>query len=200
MTAATAGAYPASFSVDAPERVANWRPLVHWLLAIPHFAVLYALNLIAEIAGLVSWFVILFTGKDIEGLQGVRMMYLRYSTRTALYAGFMVEEYPPFAFSTTGADPGDVPRVRVDITPQLEGRNRVTTFFRLILAIPHLLAIAVLGIGMFVCFVLAFFAVLFTGRWPAGLQEFVLKVMRWVLRFQAYLMLLTDEYPPFSLD
>jgi hypothetical protein len=200
MTVATADAYPASLTLDAPERVANWRPLVHWLLAIPHWIVLYVLNIIAELAALVSWLVIVITGKDVEGLQGVRIMYLRYSTRTAAYAGFLVEEYPPFAFATTGDDPGDVPRLRVDLAPQLEGRNRLTTFFRLILAIPHFVVFALLGLAMLICFLLAFFAVLFTGRWPDGLREFVVKVMRYGLRFQSYTMLLNDDYPPLSLD
>lgn len=198
--AATGGAYPASFTFDAPERVANWRPLVHWILVIPHAVVLYVLNLVAEVAALVSWLVIIITGKDVEGLQGVRVMYLRSMTRVATYAGFLVEEYPPFTYATTGADPGDVPRVRVDLAPQLEGRNRVTTFFRILLVIPHVVVLALLGIGAAVCFVIAFFAVLFTGRWPGGLRDFVVKVLRWSLRLQAYTMLLTDEYPPFSLD
>jgi hypothetical protein len=42
--------------------------------------------------------------------------------------------------------------------------------------------------------------VLFTGRWPDGLRDFVIKVMRWGVRVQAYFLLLTDEYPPFALD
>jgi hypothetical protein len=200
MTAATGGAYPATLTLDAPERVANWRPLVHWILVIPHAVVLYVLNLVAEVAAVLSWFAILFTGKDVEGLQGVRVMHQRYMIRAYAYAGFLVEEYPPFAFATTGDDPGDVPRLRVDIAPQLEGRNRLTTFFRILLVIPHVVVLALLAIGAAVCFVIAFFAVLFTGRWPAGLRDFVVKVFRWSLRLQAYMMLLTDEYPPFSLD
>jgi hypothetical protein len=47
---------------------------------------------------------------------------------------------------------------------------------------------------------IALFAVLFTGRWPAGLRHFTLGVLRWWLRVEAYLLLLTDEYPPFTLD
>ena len=60
--------------------------------------------------------------------------------------------------------------------------------------------LALLGIAVFVVGVIAVFAVLFTGRWPDGLRGFVLGVGRWWLRFQAYLLLLTDEYPPFTLD
>jgi hypothetical protein len=51
-----------------------------------------------------------------------------------------------------------------------------------------------------VALVIAFFAVLFTGRWPEGLRSFVVGVMRWGTRVNAYLLLLTDKYPPFSLD
>ena len=55
--------YPATFTFDPPEKVANWRPLVNWLLAIPHFVVLYVLNIVSEVIGFVSWFIILFTGE-----------------------------------------------------------------------------------------------------------------------------------------
>ena len=200
MTAASGTAYPASLTIDSPEKIANWRPLVHWLLAIPHMVVLYFLNLLAELMAVLSWFSIVFTGKDNEGLQGLRVMHLRYTVRTYAYMGFLVEDYPPFTFQTTGADPGDMPRVRVDVAPQLEDRDRVTTFFRLFMVIPHLLVLAVLGLAAFVCIVVAFFAVLFTGSWPDGLRTFVVNVFGWSIRVQAYFMLLTDEYPPFTLE
>ena len=66
--------------------------------------------------------------------------------------------------------------------------------------IPQIIVLAALGIALFFVGVIAFFAVLFTGRWPAGMREFVLGVGRWWLRVEAYLVLLTDEYPPFTLS
>lgn len=183
-----------------PEKVANWRPLVHWLLAIPHWIVLYVLNIVSQVIALISWFVILFTGALPEGLANFQAMFIRYYVRVVLYAGFMREEYPPFTFATAPADPGDDPRVRVDVVPQLAERNRPTTAFRIILAIPHLIVLSILGIALYVVAVVAFFAVLFTGRWPEGLRDFALGVGRWYVRFEAYFLLLTDEYPPFSLD
>lgn len=173
---------------------------MHWLLAIPHAVVLYALGIVSEVIALISWFAIVFTGRLPEGLANVQVMYLRYSLRVATYYGFLREEYPPFSFATTPADPGDDPRVRVDLVPKLEDRNRLTVAFRLILAIPHLLVLALLGVALFVVGVIAFFAVLFTGRWPAGLRDFALGVGRWWLRANAYFLLLTDEYPPFELS
>ena len=193
-------AYPATLTFDPPEKVANWRPLVNWLLAIPHFVVLYALNAVSEALGVVSWFVILFTGALPEGLANFQVMIMRYSVRTYAYAVFLKEEYPPFTFAMTPTDPGDDPRVGVDITPQLVNRNRLTVAFRIILAIPQIIVVAVLTFVSLVAVVIAFFAVLFTGKWPNGLRDFVIKVMRWGLRVQAYFLLLTDEYPPFALD
>jgi ABC-type multidrug transport system fused ATPase/permease subunit len=193
-------AYPATYTFDPPEKIANWRPLVQWLLAIPHFVILYVLRLVSNVVGVISWFVILFTGALPEGLANVQAMYFRYSMRVSTYVAFMREEYPPFGFATTPNDPGDDPRVRVDFRPQLTDRNRLTTFFRLILAIPQLIVTAVLLFAAAVVTLIAFFAVLFTGRWPAGMRDFVIKVQRWSLRVQAYTTLLTDVYPPFTLD
>jgi hypothetical protein len=197
---AMGGSYPATFTFDRPERVANWRPLVHWLLAIPHLAIVYVLGSVSEVVSIISWFAVLFTGRLPAGLAGFQAMYLRYSLRTATYFGFLREEYPPFSFTTTSADPGDDRRVGVELVPQLEGRNRWTVAFRLILVIPQVIVLAVLGIALFFVGVIAFFAVLFTGRWPDGLGDFAVGVGRWWLRVQAYLVLLTDEYPPFTLD
>jgi hypothetical protein len=196
---ATGGPYPATFTFDSPERIANWRPLVHWLLAIPHLMILYALGTVSDVVAVISWFAVLFTGRLPAGLASLQAMYLRYTLRTATYFGFLREEYPPFSFATTPADPGDDPRVSVDLVPQLDGRNRLTVAFRLILAIPQLIVLALLAIALFVVGVIAFFAVLFTGRWPGGLRDFALGVGRWWLRVNAYLVLLTDEYPPFTL-
>jgi hypothetical protein len=113
---------------------------------------------------------------------------------------FLREKYPPFAFAMTPSDPGGDPRVHVDVIPQLEQRNWVTVGFRLILAIPQPIIVALLAIAEWVVLLIALFAVLFTGRWPGGLRHFTLGVLRWWLRVETYLLLLTDEYPPFTLD
>jgi hypothetical protein len=186
--------YPASFTFDPPEKVANWRPLVQWLLAIPHLIVLYIFNFVSEIITFVSWIVILFTGRLPDGLANIQVLYMRYVARTYTYVGFLREEYPPFSFDSSATDPGDDPRVRVNVVPELENRNRLTVFFRIILVIPQVIVVAVVAL------VIAFFAVLFTGKWPTGLRDFVLGVMRWGIRVQAYFLLLTDQYPPFALD
>jgi Domain of unknown function (DUF4389) len=197
---APARPYPATLEVDRPERIANWRPIVQWLLAIPHFIILYVLGIVAEIVVIIGWFAILFTGRLPEGLANLVCLYIRYNNRTVAYAGFLREEYPPFNFETVAPDPGTYPPVRTGFDTELENRNRLTVAFRIILVIPQIIVLAVVGFLAFLASIIAFFAVLFTGRWPEGLRTFVVGVMRWNTRVSAYLYLLTDAYPPFSLD
>jgi hypothetical protein len=192
--------YPATFTFDPPEKVANWRVIGNVVLAIPHLIVLYIFNLVSEVVGFVSWLMILFTGKLPDGLANLQVLYLRYQVRAYTYVLFMREEYPPFSFDSTAADPGDDPRVRVDVVPQLEGRNRLTAFFRIIMVIPQFIVLAVLAFAATIVTIIAWFVVLFTGTWPTGLRDFVIGVMRWSLRVNAYFLLLTDVYPPFALD
>ncbi|HZA79075.1 MAG TPA: DUF4389 domain-containing protein [Acidimicrobiales bacterium] len=194
-------AYPATLDVDRAERITNWRPIVQWLLAVPHGAIVNALQDLSGVVAIISWFVILFTGKLPEGLANLQCLIIRYGNRTYAYAGFLREEYPPFAFETMApADPASYPPVRTGFVPELEDRNRLTVGFRIILVIPQVIVLAVLVVAALVAWVIAFFAVLFTGRWPEGLRSFVVGVLRWGTRVSAYLLLLTDKYPPFSLE
>jgi uncharacterized membrane protein len=68
------------------------------------------------------------------------------------------------------------------------------------LVIPHIIVLAFLFIGAFFAVVIAWFAILFTGRYPRALYDFATGALRWTTRVEAYLLLLTDEYPPFSLQ
>jgi hypothetical protein len=184
---------------DPPEKIANWRPLVQWLFAIPHWVVLYVLRFVAEVLAVVSWFIILFTGRLPASIASFQVMYQRYGARVSLYSSFMLEEYPPFDFTTSSPEPGDYPRVRVDVRPEVENRNRLTVGFRIILAIPQLLIISILALAAVVAAVIALFFVLFTGRWPEGLRQFVLDVVGYWVRVESYVLLLVDQYPPFAL-
>jgi Domain of unknown function (DUF4389) len=196
----SAVSYPLTFTLEPPEEIARWRPFVAWLLVFPHMVVLYVLQMVANVCSLIAWFAIVFTGKMPEGLAGLIAMFIRYQTRAFTYLLFLREEYPPFSFETTNADPGDDPRVHVDAVPELSGRNRVTVFFRWLWLIPSAIAFALIAIGASIAAFIAAFAVLFTGRWPEGLRTFVLGYLRWSVRLSGYAMLLTDDYPPFSLE
>jgi hypothetical protein len=198
MSAELVPSYPAAFTFDPPERIARWRVIGNVILAIPHLIILNVLGLVAEVLAFVAWILGVITGKVPLGILELLAMYIRYSTRVGMFASFLKEEYPPFTFATTLSDPGDDPRVRVDFLPETEGRNRLTIFFRLFLAIPHIIVLFFVFIAAFFVYVIAWFAVLFTGRWPVGLQNFAVGLQRWSTRLNAYMFLLTDQYPPFG--
>ena len=192
--------YPITLTFDTPEKIARWRPLVHWLLVIPHLIVLYVIDLVANVLAFISWFAGVFTGRIPEGLQKPIAMSQRYTARVTTYMLFQREEYPPFAFDSAFADPGDDPRIRVDVQPAIEGRSRLTIFFRVLLIIPHMFVIFFLALVMYVVIVIGWFAVIILGRWPSGLNDFLIGFLRWNTRVNAYFFLLTDEYPPFRLS
>jgi hypothetical protein len=82
----------------------------------------------------------------------------------------------------------------------VEKRSRLTTFFRVLLAIPHIIFLYFYGLAAGVVVIIAWFALLFTGRYPQGMYNFVAGSLRYSTRVYGYLWLLTDEYPPFSGD
>jgi hypothetical protein len=81
-----------------------------------------------------------------------------------------------------------------------EDYSRFLPLVKWLLAIPHYIVLALLGIGAFVVIIISFFAVIITGRYPEALWDYMVGVFRWQLRVHAYVFLLTDRYPPFSLD
>ena len=192
-------AYPATVEVQTPEKLANWRPIGQLFMAIPHLIISNALNALAQACALISWFAILFTGKMPQGLANIITMSIRYQARTMAFAGFLYDQFPPFEFTSTATDPGTTP-VQVNLEPTLEGRNRLTCGLRLIWAIPVILFTALIIIAAYVCLLIAFFAVLFTGKWPNGLRNWVMKGLQAWVRLDAYVLLLTDVYPPFSTE
>lgn len=191
--------YPADLRLDADPEIANWRPLVHWLLAIPHLAIASALQQVGKVVAVISWFIIVFTGTLPAGLAHFQCLVIRYSARAYSHALWLREDYPRFEFAMTGSDPGGDP-IRVDLAPALTDRNRLTVGLRFIWVIPAALFAAVLALAAWIVAVIGFFAVLFTGRWPDGLRDFLVGCGRYFVRVSAYADLLTDEYPPFSLE
>ncbi len=191
--------YPVELRLDAPLEVANWRPLVQWILAIPHLMIANVLGQIAGVLAVVSWFTILFTGRLPVGIAQFQCMVLRYEARAHSYAMWLHETYPPFEFDMAMADSG-TDAVRIDITPKLENRDRLRVGLRFLWIIPIALFSALVSFAMVFALIGALLAVLFTGRWPEGLRRFVVGATRLSVRVRAYGRLLIDEYPPFSLS
>lgn len=88
--------------------------------------------------------------------------------------------------------------VAYSVQHEAEGRNRLTVFFRLILAIPWAIWASIWGIGIFFTLIASWFALVFTGRYPEGLYEFNSNYLRFVARFHTWAALLVDEWPPFN--
>jgi hypothetical protein len=202
--------------LDVPLR--RWLWLVKWVLLIPHFIVLAFLWLAFVVLTIVAGFAILFTGRYPRGLFDVNVGILRWSWRVSFY-GYGVlgtDRYPPFAFAPT-----DHP-AELDVAyPERLSRGLVLVKWWL-LAIPHYLVLAVLtggaatwtyqvsadeswqvalGGGLIgLLLLVAAIALLFTGRYPAGLFDLVVGLQRWVYRVIVYAALMTDQYPPFRLD
>ena len=226
--------YPATVRIDKPERIANWRPIVQLILAIPHYVVLHTvLNVAASLTAIVAWVTVLATGKLPPGIAAFHATYVRYRARTFSYMQCLTDKYPPFDYKANTDDPGGA-GITVSISPRLEGRNRLMVLFRFIVPFAWLTLLGVLGLVYgFVTFdpwiwivqlvlaavlipgaifstiawVLAFIAtfigwlvVIVTGRWPDGLFRLSAGWVRVDARLWAYSMLLTDEYPPFSID
>jgi hypothetical protein len=187
--------YPLVLELQRGPEVQNWRPLVNWLLVIPHILVLYVIGIVASVLWFISFFTVLFVKRN--PFIGFQTMYLRYEWRVYSFHFFMRNEYPPFDFGTTPGSEMPDPAV---LTLEDPGEmNRWLPLVKWLRAIPHYIALLVLWIGAFLVLIVSFFAVLFTGKWPEGLRDYVIGVTRWTLRVNAYIMFLTDEYPPFSL-
>jgi hypothetical protein len=123
---------------------------------------------------------------------------LRYQWRIVAYLYAWTEEYPSFTPSTGYPDPGNFPAVLASV-PASE-RNRLTVLFRIFMVIPQFIVLYFVGIAAGVLLLIAWFIVLFTGRWPEGMRRFCIGYYRWSIRLQAYFFLITDVYPPFSLE
>ena len=121
------------------------------------------------------------------------LAFTAFSYRVASYAALLRDEYP----STDDEQSVHVMLLYPNAETEL---NRWLPLVKWFLAIPHYIALFFLGIAAFICVLIAWFAILFTGTYPRSLFDFVVGVMRWALRVAAYAFLLvTDEYPPFSL-
>ena len=118
---------------------------------------------------------------------------LRFTNRVTAYFALMDDRYP----STDEEQSVHLDFPYPDVPREL---NRWLPLVKWFLAIPHYLVLFFLGIAAFVAVVVAWFAILFTGRYPRGLFDFVEGVMRWSNRVTGYaLILVTDRYPPFRL-
>jgi Domain of unknown function (DUF4389) len=190
--------YPAQLEFRGDEHIARWRPLVQWLLGIPQLLIANALSSLRSILTLISFFTVLFTKKIPRPLFDVIAMTYRYEWRAMSYALFLHEDYPPFDFQPSADDDGVEPHTTLSLTYP-EELNRWKPLYKWLLAIPHYFVLVALAIAGFFVVIAGFFAVVFTGEYPHGARDFLVGAYRYNLRVQAYVLLLTDQYPPFAM-
>ena len=206
-------AYPLRLEGELDGGVSRWLWLVKWILLIPHFIVLVFLGIGFILGTVVAFFAILFTGRHPRGIFDFKVGVMRWGWRVAFYgySALGTDRYPPF----TLADVPDYP-ARLDVEyPQELSRGLVLVKWWL-LALPHYLIVSVFaggamsfaggddwtaGIGLIgLLVVIAGVILLFTGRYPGSIFDFVMGMNRWLNRVVAYAALMTDAYPPFRLD
>jgi hypothetical protein len=210
--------YPARLSVDYPESLNRVSTLFRLIWAIPIFVILGLLTatasdtvtVITDSGEVMSR--ITTTGLGIAGGLFVATMLMivfrqryprwwfdfslalnRFSNRVGAYMGLLTDRYPSTEEEQSVHLDLDYPNVERDL-------SRWMPLVKWLLAIPHYIVLAVLGVGAVFAILIAWFAILITGRYPRALFDYVVGVGRWALRVQAYsTLLITDRYPPFSL-
>jgi hypothetical protein len=150
------------------------------------------LSVVAGVGAVISWFAILFTGRHPDGLWKLGSYYLSWRVRAIAYMTLLRDEYPPFG---EGAYPAEL---QLSMPPQ-GTRDRWTVALRFLLAIPHLFLVWLLSLAWAFTTALAWISILITGRYPETLYGFAIGVLAWSMRVEAYMLLLRDEYPPFTL-
>jgi len=194
MTAA-ATAYPFGLEVDPPAPQNRLTVFFRLLLVIPHAIVLFFLGIVAVLLAVVAWFVIVITGRLPGGLASFLLNFYHWSVRVQGYWLLLAGRYPPFAMGPVTDYP-----IRFVGEARLAGRSRLTVFLRIFMFIPHAFVMNYLQIVAQILVVYGWIAALFTGRLPGSIHDFVSGYVRWVSRVGAYMLLLTDDYPPFTIN
>jgi hypothetical protein len=209
--AATPPAYPATLVIDYPDRALNRLTTFFRIFTVIPIAIILVLvnggnfdltrmhgwdwhYAAGGILFLATLLMILFRQKYPRWWFDWNIALIKFGTRVGTYLGLLTDVYP-------STDEEQAVHIEIPYPDVPKDLNRWLPLVKWLLAIPHYIVLAVLAIAAFVCVVIAWFAILFTGRYPRGLFDFVVGVSRWGLRVAAYAFLLTtDQYPLFSLD
>ena len=205
-------AYPARLDVDYPEELDRTTTLLRiiWIIPIVIIAGLIgggggfldtSTDVVQTSGGgvaagltLATALMILFRQRYPRWWFDFAREVTRFSARVTAYMALLTDKYPSTVEEQSVHIEIDYPDVEQDL-------NRWLPLVKWLLAIPHYIVLIVLGVLAIFAVIIAWFAILFTGRYPQGLFTFVVGVGRWGLRVQAYAFLLvTDRYPPFSLE
>ncbi len=177
--------------IDYPERLSRWLIFVKWLFAIPHFIILSIFGMVVSLIVFIVWFIILFTKRYPESAFRLVVTYMRWTANVNAYVMLQRDEYPPF---------GEGPYPVRLVLPYPAELSRWLIFIKWLLVIPAIIVYAFVGLALLVGLFIAWWVILITGSMPRGLFDFITGVNRWGYRINAYTWLMTDKYPPFSLE
>ena len=198
--------YPVNLRGELTIPPGRWIWLFKWLLAIPHWFILMFLTIASFFCWIIALFAILFTGKYPKGLFDFNLGVLRWWWRVGFYSyqALGTDKYPPFSLNPDPSYPADLDAQY----PERLSRGLVLVKWWL-LAIPHWIVVGIFqggyggrgggGLTMILAIIGAI-VVLFTGKYPKDLFKLVIGMNRWSFRLYAYVLLMTDEYPPFRLE
>lgn len=203
--------YPVDVEIAPPRPQNRWKVGFRIVLAIPAFMIAGALTSgsartyganysygLAGVAALLAWFAAMARPRMPRGLRDAVAYGLSYSAQVDAYLFLLTDHYPnsdpQTAFAGLPVRETDPIRLEVGDDPQ---RSRVTVFFRLILAIPHLIWLTLWGILVFFAAIANWLATLVNGQSPAGLHGFLAAYVRYQTHVYAYLFLIADPFPGF---
>jgi hypothetical protein len=150
-----------------------------------------ALGAVAGVCAMIAWVAIVFGANHPVELWRLSAFYLRWRVRAVAYLTLLQDEYPPFGDGEYA--------VSLELPMPQAPRDRLTVAFRPLLVTPHLIVLWLLGIAWAVLTCIAWFSILIFGSYPESFYGFAVGVLRWGTRVEAYMLLLRDEYPPFSM-
>jgi hypothetical protein len=196
------GSYPVDLEIDAPEAQNRLVTLFRIVLVIPALLVQTALlggyfSVAAAIAFL-AWFASLALGRISSGFRDALVYALRYSAQVAAYMLLLTDRYP-HSDPTLPADAGERPPrpIRLGSDDDLR-RSRLTVFFRLLLAIPHLIWLALWSVVvLYLLSWIAWLVTLIMGRLPEPLHRFIATYLRYDIHVNAYVLLVANPFPGF---
>ena len=194
----TSTAYPVSLSIDYPDRKLNrLTTFFRIFMLIPMYILFALLAGSVYTAGIVFIpivLMLLFRQKYPKWWFDWNLALTRFNTRVSAYIMLLRDEYP-------STDEEQAVHIDIPYPNAKEELKRWLPLVKWIMAIPHYIVLIFLQIAAAVVVIIAWFAILFTGRYPRSLFDFIVGVFRWALRVSAYAFLLTtDRYPPFRLS
>jgi hypothetical protein len=199
----TETAYPVDVQIERPERSSRMWALftiipIKSIALIVHIIVSGVLNIAVAAIFFISQIAVLFSGKYPQGMHSFMVKVMRWQTQISAFMYGLRDDYPPFA-------PSDDSATVSLAVPYPERNSRgwaIMTMFgiKALTLIPQMIVLWVMMIALSFVWVISQLIVLFTGKFPAGMHTFMVGVLRWSTRVNAFYYGLCDQYPPFSLS